>query len=201
MKRINKTYYLFAQNKYMYLSKNTMREIVASDMTDKMKKFYLKRVVDIYELITQYLDECKSIDEFVNKVYVLARNYQEDEVLNELLGVYYTSVLSYEKNITNIVLNNDIREEIMQIYNKDILKYLQNIIKEFDEKQRTEYMNAYTTLQAVIRVNLMMYDYLDDVIESIKKIYHYYHSWYIKQIIDEFVHRVTDKLVRNNSNK
>lgn len=141
MKKITKIYYLFAQNKYMYLSKNTMREIVASDMTDKMKKFYLKRVVDIYKLITQYLDECKSIDEFVNKVYVLARNYQEDEVLNELLGVYHTSVLSYEKNITNIMLNNDIREEIMRIYNKDVFTYLQNIIKHFDfnEEQRTKY--------------------------------------------------------------
>lgn len=200
MKKITKTYYLFAQNKYMYLSKNTMREIVASDMTDKMKKFYLKRVVDIYKLITQYLDEFKSIDEFVNKVYVLARNYREDEVLNELLGVYYTSVLSYEKNITNIMLNNDIREEIMQIYNKDVFTYLQNIIKQFDfdEEQRTEYINAYATLQTIIRVNLMMYDYLDDTIESIKDTCLYQTSWYIKQIFDEFVHRVINKLVRNN---
>lgn len=200
MKKINETYYLFAQNKYMYLSKNTMREIVASDMTDKMKKFYLKRIVDIYEVITRYLDECNSIEQFINKVYILTRHYQEDEVLKDLLGVYYTSVFSYEKNINNIILNNDIREEIMRIYNNDFLVILQDFIKdtEFNNEQYIEYMNNYTTLQAIIRVNLMMCDYLDDVIEDIKDTHLYHKSWYIKDIFDRFVNIVISKMVKEN---
>lgn len=200
MKKINETYYLFAQNKYMYLSKNTMREIVASDMTNKMKKFYLKRVVDIYEVITKYLDECNSIDEFINKVYILSRHYQEDEVLKDLLGVYHTSILSYEKNIRNIILTNNIREEIIRIYNNELLMILHDFIKNtgFNEEQYIEYMNSYTTLQLMVRTNLMICDYLDDAIEAIKDTNLYHKSWYTKDIFDRFVNIVISKVVKEN---
>lgn len=62
-------------------------------------------------------------------------------------------------------------------------------------------MNTYITLQVMIRINLMMCDYLDDTIESIKDTCSYQISWYVKDIFDKFVEIVTTKVVKENDNK
>ena len=204
MKKINNTFYMYAQNKYIYLAKKTMVEILSSNMNDKTQKFYFKAIVDIYEVITKQLNESDSIETFINKVYDLAINYHKDEVLKDLLGVYHTSVLSYEKNIVDIILSDKLRKKILYIYDVDVKRYVQNTIKrfEFSEEQQNEYLKAYELVKTALTFKIGLSNTFEEIIEYFKSQKSLYSdSWYVKDIFDKFVEIVTTKVVKENDNK